>query len=361
MSIGSSPINKIDKKKLLLLGPYPPPNGGVSIHIKRLSVHLSKFLQIKIVDESKNIKKEIFNIRSYNFLKYLSLIAESDIIHIQSGDYIFRITHYFFARLQNKVVITTVHSYAIENKNRIEKYIDKKIFKGSDKVIFVNEEIYKKFSLPNGYLKDAFLPPILENEDPLPLELNAWIEGKKKNNYIICCANAWRLDLYKDEDLYGLDLCLEAAKYSKGKNLKIAFVFIVGDKNGKLGLSKYKVLLKKLSLEDTFLIFEKSISFINLIMKSDIVLRPTNTDGDALTVREGLFFNKVVIASDIVRRPEKTILFKNRNIESFCNRLHESYTNIITTSKTMENKVVNTSQVEDYVNFYKNQIYEIGN
>lgn len=52
----------------------------------------------------------------------------------------------------------------------------------------------------------------------------------------------------------------------------------------------------------------------NVLMKQcDLVLRPTNTDGDALTIREALYFGVPVIASDAVRRPTGTILFRNRD------------------------------------------------
>jgi hypothetical protein len=44
-----------------------------------------------------------------------------------------------------------------------------------------------------------------------------------------------------------------------------------------------------------------------------MVIRPTNTDGDSLTIREGLYLNKIVLASDVVQRPEGTKLFKTRN------------------------------------------------
>jgi hypothetical protein len=46
------------------------------------------------------------------------------------------------------------------------------------------------------------------------------------------------------------------------------------------------------------------------MIHSSIVLRPTLTDGDALTIREALYLKKIVIASDIVKRPAGTFLYK---------------------------------------------------
>ena len=59
------------------------------------------------------------------------------------------------------------------------------------------------------------------------------------------------------------------------------------------------------------------------MQQSDIIVRPTNTDGDSLTIREGLFLNKKVLASDVVKRPEGVILFKNRNLNDMEEKLEK--------------------------------------
>jgi glycosyltransferase involved in cell wall biosynthesis len=55
--------------------------------------------------------------------------------------------------------------------------------------------------------------------------------------------------------------------------------------------------------------------FYPLLLKSSVFIRPTNTDGDAISLREALYFGVPSVASDVVTRPEGTILFKNRNID----------------------------------------------
>lgn len=54
---------------------------------------------------------------------------------------------------------------------------------------------------------------------------------------------------------------------------------------------------------------------------SDIVLRPTATDGDALSVKEGLYLKKKVIATDIVDRPDGVVLFHYNDAESLTKAL----------------------------------------
>src|SRR5690606_18486699 len=122
---------------------------------------------------------------------------------------------------------------------------------------------------------------------------------------------------------YGLDLCIEAAKLCRERDIKIAFVFIVSDTTGIIDVNLYEDLIQKYQLSNLFFLHKLSISFISLIEQADIILRPTNTDGDALTVREGLFLGKKVIASDVVKRPEGSYIFKNRDLNSLMDVIYE--------------------------------------
>ena len=87
------------KKKILLIGPYPPPYGGVSMHIKRLKALFSEGFDIDIVDESREKKEGIFNLRSLNIFGYLYKVLKTDIVHIHSGKFFFRMLHFSAASL----------------------------------------------------------------------------------------------------------------------------------------------------------------------------------------------------------------------------------------------------------------------
>ncbi|MGH2563170.1 MAG: glycosyltransferase [Ginsengibacter sp.] len=110
------PATNFKKKKLLLIGPCPPPFGGVSNHIKRLAALLKDDFDISFIDESKNRKTNIFNIRSFKPGAYFRLINKSDVIHVHSGHYIFRLAHFITSKMFGKNIICSVHSYAEKNK-----------------------------------------------------------------------------------------------------------------------------------------------------------------------------------------------------------------------------------------------------
>lgn len=340
-------------KKILLIGPYPPPYGGVSVHIKRLKSLLSGGFDVDIVDEGRNRKDGIFNLRSLNIGRYLRKVFAADIVHIHSGLFFFRAFHFSIARLFFKKTIITIHGYEPRKGDKV-RVLDSLILNNCNKVIFVTKELAAWFRIKKHLIKDAFLPPDLNDEQEIPGEVINWIEKKKLQGYSISIANAWRLDSHNNEDLYGLDLCIDAAKKLKARGIKAAFVFVVCDNAGVIKIDPYKQIINYEGMEDYFLLWEAPLSFVKLILKSDIVLRPTNTDGDALTVREGMFLGKTVIASDVVPRPRHTILFKNRDADSLAQTIADfkmrGQNNTETSPETVDS-------IAYYKAYYNNNIY----
>ena len=340
------------KKKILLIGPYPPPYGGVSMHIKRLKALFSEGFDIDIVDESREKKEGIFNLRSLNIFGYLYKVLKTDIVHIHSGKFFFRMLHFSAASLFFRKKIITVHGYEPGRGANIRP-MDRVILNNCNKVIFVSKELADAFNVKHYIINEAFLPPDVKSEAEIPAEVANWIEQRKEQGYKICVANAWRLDKHENEDLYGLDLCISAAKKNKEKGIKAATIFVVSDGSGAIKTAQYKKMINEFELESCFLIWEAPLSFIKLIIHTDIVLRPTNTDGDALTVREGLFLGKPVVASDVVIRPEGTKLFKTRDAGSLAETIAEVLND--DQQSVMDNQ---RSGVTHYLEYYKNNVYQ---
>jgi len=332
------------KRKILLIGPLPDPKGGVSIHIKRLGNLISPFLDVKYIDESSIKKNEYFNLRSLNIFIYISLILWADIVHIHSGPKILRILHLFVSKILFKKVIITFHSTP---KDKNLNFL-KQILNRSDKVVWVNKESSKLVELKTIYtIKEAFVPQKMEEEPALPINIQNWLMDKKANGYFIISANAWQLDFYKSVDLYGLDMCIALTnQIKKNTNKKVAFLFTVSKFSNEF--TKYEQQIVNLNLDADFILSNQNISFVKVIEQSDLVLRPTITDGDALTIREALFLGVPVIASDVVVRPANTILFQNRNQNDLFLKVISTLDHLDDVKKSLKNSVIN-----DYLQFYK--------
>jgi glycosyltransferase involved in cell wall biosynthesis len=313
-------------RRILLIGPIPPPNGGVSIHLLRLSKLIENDFEIDFIDESRSIKNDVFNIRSFKLVQYFRKIKKSDLIYVHSGSNILRIFHLVIGCITSKKIILTIHSYPNKKKFFL-RYIDEFFFKLASTIIIVNSEILGRISLPleKCVVKPAFLPPVMETEPFLPEYVSSWISNRKNRGKLIICANAWQLKIFNNQDLYGLDMCIDVASKLVGNSIPISFVFNVSSLAvGENLYMKYQSIIKKLNLTDSFLLLNENLSFVRLIEQADIVLRPTNTDGDALTIREALYLNKTIIASDVVNRPSGTILFRSRDTNDLRIKIIES-------------------------------------
>lgn len=314
------------KRKILLIGPMPPPIGGVSIHIIRLSKLIQDEFLIDYVDESSQIKNDYFNLRTYKLKNYLKKVRWSDLMYVHSGKRQLVIFHILIAKLFRKKVILTVHGYPNPHKNFFTS-MDSLFYSLSDRIIVVNSFILDRVKLPEDkvIVRCAFVPPIIEEEPGLPPHLLKWLESRKKLGEIIISANAYQLKFFNQQDLYGLDMCIDSAEELVRNGYPVSFVFNVSsvEKNRDL-FEQYQLRIQNGEFSDHFLLLNEELSFVRLITYSDIILRPTNTDGDALTIREALHFGKPIIASDVIPRPEGTILFKVRDTQDLVRAISET-------------------------------------
>ncbi len=319
----------------------PPPYGGVSIHLQRLSRLLSDEYEFDFVDEARMVKKEFFNLRSLNLLRYYRKLINSDLIYIHSGTSLLKIFHVLSGRLFCKRTILTIHAYP-KTKPVFPGKPDRLFFRLADTIIAVNSEIAGRINLPSNkcLIMNAFIPPLVEEEAILPSYLSDWINVRKKNDRVIVCTNAYRLETFNNQDLYGLDLCIEAARSLSAAGTGFSFIFnvsVLDDYEGTY--NRYREIIRESDMQDNFLLINENLSFVRLMEHSDIVLRPTNTDGDSLTVREAIYLGKKVIASDVVTRPAGTLLFRSRDADDLADKLTEAATNRAFTPKEGKSEI----------------------
>jgi glycosyltransferase involved in cell wall biosynthesis len=313
----------------LIIGPCPPPYGGVSVHILRLNNLLQKEFDFDFIYESPNKKNEYFNIRSLRIPTYLKKVYNADILYIHSGSILLRVFHLVIGRIFSRKIILALHGFTSAPPKFIF-YIKGIIYRLANTIIVVNNNIKERLYLPEKkcITKEAFIPPVLKEEPQLPENIVELLCKNKRDGKVVICANAFRLEKYRNQDLYGLDMCIEAAHRLLKKNLFFIFIFIVSSIDDKTDVYfKMEKLIQKLNLCNHFFLRNEKLSFVKLMEQSDIIVRPTNTDGDSLTIREGLFLNKKVLASDVVERPEGVILFENRNINDLEMKLEDLIVN----------------------------------
>ena len=345
---------KIMPSRIVLIGPFPAPIGGVSIHIRRLATLLGQSgIVISGIDESPLIKDEIYNIRSRRVIGYVRLIRSADIIHIHSSVDMLRVFHMLAGFIFRKKIVVTLHSW--RGRGKLITLLQGFIFRRISKLICVNEAIGSMFNYPNMIVKPAFLPPDMSTEERLPDYVVDWVDSHRKAGAFIIASNAFRLDRYQGLDLYGADMCIDLMSYLEGTDDRsAALVFVVASLDRSQGIfDDYCKKIENLGLKEKILfIHEKNLSFARLIQSSDITLRATNTDGDALSIRESLHLARPVIASDVVPRPPGTSLFRSRDQDDFNRTVYRVLGEV-----ESKNNNHDLAKAEEYTKFY-NSLYK---
>lgn len=309
------------KAKVLITGPYIRNIGGISIHLRRLVELLENDLEFDFVDEGHTRYDQVFNLRSLNVFKYFRLVRGADVVHIHSGHWLLRSLHMLMCKFffRKKTIVTIHRNPAVEPLRGLTKYL----LRRCDHVVFVNQEGYDLMAGSHtpgqSMVMPAFLPPVIDVEPELPKKVTDWVQQARQHpDSKLVVSNAWNLVINDGQDLYGVDMAIDAAKRLREKGYNnIFFVFVVATcTNQQDLLAHYQSLISENNLGGRFLLWTEPLSFVRLLTHSDIMLRATNTDGDAISVREALCLGKAVLASDVVERPKGTHLFKNRDLES---------------------------------------------
>ena len=307
-------------KKILLVGSYPPPLGGISVHIYRLYHNLKKDdYEVDIFDTSKGSK-----IKGEFALKLLIHLTKNktEILHLHLTSNKYFITILLLHKVFKFELFFTIHnSRFFYQQSAIAKFIRKQFIAQLDFLIVVGNHILEELKLINismperVIVKNAFIPPILDDEEKIrqsyPPELKSFLSEHSP----ILLSNAYKLVFHNNIDLYGIDMCIELTKKLKNNFPRVGFLFALANANIKGEYFQYlQNKISELKIEDNFLFMLDQKEIWPLFKIINLNIRATVTDGDAISIREALFFNCPVLASDVVKRPEQCQLFKNRDI-----------------------------------------------
>jgi len=162
----------------------------------------------------------------------------------------------------------------------------------------------------------AYLPPDAASQGtfPLPAEIERFVQTRSP----LLSVYGFKLWLENEIDVYGFDMSIELIKQLKTKYPKIGLVISLPCVHNPEYYATLANRVTRYGLSENVLFYTKPMEEAYPLWKvSDIYLRPTSTDGDAVAVRESLSLGTPVVASDIVSRPAGVNLFHHRDQSAF--------------------------------------------
>jgi len=322
---------------IIQVGPYPPPYGGISVYIKRMkSCFDSKRIENQVWDTSgvEKTEKNVLKMR-LRFAPFRYLVRRDiDLIHyhipgIEAKNYIGFLNRLLFG---NRKKILTIHGGGESLFDTNDKSMTKSL-NSFDAIICVKPK-GREYLLKQGidseiYEISAFIPPILSDEEIVEIPQRVW--DFVRCHKPIISANASAIRFYRNQDLYGIDMCVDLCAKSKNAFPEIGFVFCLPDIGDYGYFQRMKQRIVEKGVEDNFLLQTEPCEFYPILMKSDLFVRPTNRDGYSVSLAEAIYFRVPAVASDVCTRSEGTILFKNRDTGDFASKVegvldnYESY------------------------------------
>ncbi len=297
-----------EKMHILQLGPYPPPRGGVQTNMLAIqdelldNGHQSSIISITKTEEIGD-EKNVYHPR--NSLELLKLIftLKYDILHLHIGGGLSLRVQFLilmcglFAKGKS---VLTFHSggYTVseEGQNASVWTFRGFAFRRFDKIIVVNKlmiQMFEKFAVKTD--KINLIYPFALSKPKAGVEIpqkfqKFWKDCEK----VLVTVGLLETDYDLPQQINVLEKVLQ--KYPK------TGLVIIG--SGSLEKDLRKLIDSKPYAEHILLAGDTDREVVlYLIEKSDLMLRTTIFDGDAISVRESLFLGTPVIATDNGMRP----------------------------------------------------------
>lgn len=323
--------------KIDIIGTYPPPIGGTSIHLQRLyDICIKNGLEARILDthgrectegDCRNIVR-IKNYRKFIF-KYL-FDASADIIHSHSHSWVERMILTCKAKLCRQKIVFTFHSFRDEYTrfSFIQKISVIAVKRFADYFIATSSHVGEKLEKWRvSRERIRVLNPFILPDDSIERKLDEEIEAQVRDFSYILCANASNNNHYAGQDLYGLDMCMQLQAQLQ-KKYDCCFVYVLTKITDEAYFEQMRHKIDELGIKGRFILVTKPIDFLALVTRASVCVRPTNTDSWALTISEALYLKCPVVASDVCIREDGCVLFENRNQQDLNRKADEVLANL---------------------------------
>lgn len=307
--------------KVIIVGGYPPPFGGITVHIQRLASILSKHYDVKVIDfygtsTAGGIDQgaiELIRLRSNTLRNAISALKELCgghgivHVHVSSGGNLLRMLCFLIARVSKKLVLT-IHSGSftarLSEKSLLGKSLLRWILQWFDRIVVVNpeqQEALKSLGVLSN--KVVIIPAYLKATVEHPPGIAPKIKEMRSRNQVMLISSGLGLPHY------GYHVILQALS-GVLQDKKVALILALYNTYDRTYLNELTRLAAMLRHVEYVLLEDSQPEEFNYILaQCDAYIRATTIDGDSVAVREALQHGLNVLCSDCVARPTGTTLF----------------------------------------------------
>jgi len=310
--------------KLLLVGPYPPPHGGVSVHIAGVKERADREgVQCRVLNSDRSAPESRNYLRPRNRLQFLISLMRHSFdgwsIHVHTNghntkSWLVALACAIAGIAGRKPAHLTLHS------GMTPEYLSDSIYRRW--LALITCRLFGRVTCVSHRIQTA-----LESLGLHPGKIEVAHAGSESVASSVCLAKnngaepigdiAKWLQTHKpvlaatgsETPEYGIDLLLNAVGHLRSTRFPNVGCIV-------MGLNNPNPPDNVLTIGDI-----PHLDCLGLMSKADVFVRPTFADGDSISVREALALNVPVVASDCAHRPDGTVLFETGNSEDLATRL----------------------------------------
>ncbi|MGE0055896.1 MAG: glycosyltransferase [Hyphomicrobium sp.] len=183
----------------------------------------------------------------------------------------------------------------------------------------MSDAVSKEIGVPSRVIP-AFISPTVD-EGKVPADIVRSIANYRASGKKVLALNASRLPQFNAADIYGIDLLMSAFLRSDVRERCGAVVCISDIDQNNAYLHHLRDRLRHNGLNDHILLRVGEIEFAGMLKHCDLFVRPTSTDGDAVSIREALWLGIPTVASDAVARPAGVTTFRSRDANDLARKI----------------------------------------
>lgn len=311
---------------MLQLGPYPPPEGGITRNIIGIRDELQRrghpcSIIATSRSSSETTEPNVYHPRTAVGLLYRLVSSNSDILHLHiGGDLTQRVLALaLVCTLLSKRSVLTLHSggYPLteEGRNASASSLRGRIFLRFSRIIAVNrqmKDLFRRYGVPDDRI--AVVPPYSlappHENAVIPPGLLAFFD---KHSPVFVAVGGLENEYQPLFLVSAMDRILE--------DFPDAGLIIVGD--GALRTETERAILEgghegRIYLSGSI---DHELS-LHLMRRADAMIRPSLFDGDAISIREAMFLGTPVVATDTGNRPDGVQLFSIGDVNGLVEQLN---------------------------------------
>jgi glycosyltransferase involved in cell wall biosynthesis len=314
--------------KVLLIGPYPPPHGGISIHVDEVKEKTARAgMHCRVLNLNRNAPESPHYARFCSDVEFLFILLRHArrgwIFHLHANghnrkNWLVTLAVGLVGQLASGCILTvhsgTTHIYLREGciGRRVLARVSCSLF---DRIIAVNGQIRSHLAAL-GVSPDRLevVPAYFSGSTPpSPAELPAEFAALPEAPGPLLSTSLF----FRPE--YGFELLLCALGELRKRYPHLQCLFMG---SGELQAEAER-MIHQLGLEGTVklagdLPHEQCLA---LIAASDLFVRANLHDGDSISVREALSLGVPTVASDVGHRPKGAILFRAGDLNDLIGKI----------------------------------------